>query len=186
MEEKSYLKGWQRARQLPDSSIFSMPESLLLHGNVSTAAPCPCRIAEQDIPCPGAALTLPLFDCAVLAFSWVQPCRQKWDWQKVNGGQDLLNFSSCVKSSLLLSADPLPRAGILICLVICRGISELWESKCCVPQKLSQTPLRAAGWVDTVVFFAGVSYSVEHGISRIGCLRVFIHFIPSLVSRKSH
>lgn len=106
------------------------------------------------------------------AFSWVQPCRQKRDWQKVSGGQDLLNFSSCIKSSLLLSADPLSRAGIQICLMICCSISERWESKGCVPQKFSHTPLCVAGWVDTAVFFAGVSYPVEHG-----CLQDFIHLI---------
>lgn len=83
MEEKSYLKGWQRVRQLPHlflkMVLFSACLSFFSIGNVSTAAPCPRHIAEQDILYPGTALTLPLLFLIVLWFAFpcrgVQPCR---------------------------------------------------------------------------------------------------------------
>lgn len=84
MEEKSYLKGWQRVRQLPDLFLKMVLFSACLSfsfsmGNVSTPAPCPRCIAEQDILYPGTALILPLFFLIVLCFAFscsgVQPCR---------------------------------------------------------------------------------------------------------------
>jgi len=75
MEEKSYLKGWQRMRQLPDLFLkvvlFSARLSLCFFiGNVRSAAPCPCHIAEQDILYSRTGLTLSLFFLIVLCFAF--------------------------------------------------------------------------------------------------------------------